>query len=275
MTAKTDFGDKLAAAVRQNDSLVCVGLDTDPKQLPPGVGVTDFNRAIIAATSDLVCAYKINLAFYEAQGRDGYAALEQAVKDVPPAVPVIADAKRGDIGNTARAYASAVFDVLGCDAVTVSPYLGGDSLQPFLDYADRGVFILCRTSNPGGSDFQSLEVDFEGQKLPLYQVVAHRSGEWNANGNVGLVVGATAPEELAEVRRIQPEMPLLVPGIGAQGGDLAATLRYGLRADQAGVIINSSRGIIYASKGPDFAEAARLAADELRAEINQLRHAAK
>jgi len=273
MTANTSFNDKLAAAVRQNDSLVCVGLDTDPAQLPPGLSMLDFNRAIIAATSDLVCAYKINLAFYEAQGSDGYAALEQAIKDVPQSVPVIADAKRGDIGNTARAYASAVFDALGCDAVTVSPYLGGDSLEPFLNYTDRGVFILCRTSNPGGSDFQSLEVDYEGQKLPLYQVVARKSGDWNRHGNIGLVVGATAPEELAEVRRIQPEMPLLVPGIGAQGGDLAATLRHGLRADQSGVIINSSRGIIYASKGPDFAEAARQAANELRAQINRLRHA--
>lgn len=269
----TTFRDKLAAAVRQNDSLVCVGLDTDPSQLLAGVSMLDFNREIIAATDDLVCAYKINLAFYEAQGSAGYAALEQAIKDVPSSVPVIADAKRGDIGNTARAYASAVFDVLGCDAVTVSPYLGGDSLEPFLDYADRGVFILCRTSNPGGRDFQSLEVDYQGQKLPLYQVVARKSGDWNKNGNVGLVVGATAPEELAEVRRLQPEMPLLVPGIGAQGGDLAATLRHGLRVDHAGVIINSSRGIIYASKGADFAEAARRAADELRLEINRLRHA--
>jgi len=271
MTANLNFNDKLSAAVRVNQSLVCVGLDTDPGQLPHGVSVTDFNRAIIAATGDMVCAYKINLAFYEAQGRDGYAALEQAVKDVPQAVPVIADAKRGDIGNTARAYASAVFDVLGCDAVTVSPYLGGDSLQPFLDYTDRGIFILCRTSNPGGSDIQSLTVGYKGEKLPLYQVVARKCGQWNANGNIGLVVGATAPAELAEVRRIQPDMPLLVPGIGAQGGDLAVTLRHGLRRDGGGVIINSSRGIIYASKGPDFAEAARRAADELRTAINRLR----
>jgi orotidine-5'-phosphate decarboxylase len=274
MTANTNFRDKLATAVRQNDSLVCVGLDTDPGQIPPGVSVTDFNREIIAATAGLVCAYKINLAFYEAQGSAGYAALEQAIKDVPASVPVIADAKRGDIGNTARAYASAVFEVLGCDAVTVSPYLGGDSLEPFLDYADRGVFILCRTSNPGGSDFQSLMVDYEGQKLPLYQVVARKSGDWNRHANIGLVVGATAPEELAEVRRIQPEMPLLVPGIGAQGGDLEATLRHGLRADHAGVIINSSRGIIFASKGADFADAARRAADDLRNQINLLRHTA-
>ncbi len=271
MKYTTNFNQKLAAAVKRNRSLVCVGLDTDPTSLPAGVTVTDFNRDVIGATADLVCAYKINLAFYEAQGEAGYAALRQAIADVPDTIPVIADAKRGDIGNTAQAYAEAIFEVLGADAVTVNPYLGRDALEPFLDYADRGVFILCRTSNPGARDLQSLVVDDAGRRVPLYQAVARLAGDWNAHRNVGLVVGATAPKEIGAVRRLQPEMPLLIPGIGAQGGDLEATMKQALRADGAGAIINSSRGIIYASHGADFAAVARAATADLRDRINHYR----
>jgi orotidine-5'-phosphate decarboxylase len=264
------FTDKLLNASRKNKSWLCVGLDPDP-ELMPGVEVLQFNKAIIEATSDLVCAYKPNLAFYEALGAEGLAILEKTIKCIPGDIPVIGDAKRGDIGNTARAYARALFSVLGFDAATVNPYLGFDSIEPFISYEDKGVFILCRTSNQGAADFQNLQAN----GLPLYEVVARKAKEWNTHGNIGLVVGATYPEEVRKVRSICPEMPLLIPGIGAQGGDLASAVGYGVDARGEKAIINVSRQILYASREKDFAQAARNTAEGIRNQINDYRSKAR
>ncbi len=264
------FIDKLLNASRKNKSWLCIGLDSDP-ELTPGVDVLQFNKAIIEATCDLVCAYKPNLAFYEAMGTEGLAILEETLKYAPSDIPVIGDAKRGDIGNTAKAYAKALFSVLGFDAATVNPYLGFDSMEPFISYQDKGVFILCRTSNKGAVDFQSLRTS----GLPLYLVVAQKAKEWNIHDNIGLVVGATYPEELRRVRSICREMPLLIPGIGAQGGDLASAVHYGVDAHGEKAIINVSRRILYASKEKDFARAARNVAEKIRHEINDYRSKAR
>jgi orotidine-5'-phosphate decarboxylase len=263
------FTDKLLHASRKNKSWLCIGLDPD-LELMPGVDVLQFNKAIIEATSDLVCAYKPNLAFYEAFGTEGFAILEKTVKYIPGDIPIIGDAKRGDIGSTAKAYARALFSVLSFDAATVNPYLGFDSIEPFIDYQDKGVFILCRTSNKGATDFQDLHTD----GLPLYEAVARKAKEWNTHGNIGLVVGATYPEELKRVRSICPEMPLLIPGIGAQGGDLASAVGYGVDARGEKAIINVSRQILYASKGKDFVPAARNIAEKIRNQINDYRNKA-
>jgi orotidine-5'-phosphate decarboxylase len=257
------FTDKLLNASRRNKSWLCIGLDPDP-ELMPKVEVLQFNKAIIEATSDLVCAYKPNLAFYEALGTEGLVILEKTVRCIPGDIPVIGDAKRGDIGNTARAYARALFPILGFDAATVNPYLGFDSIEPFINYQDKGVFILCRTSNKGATDFQNLRIN----GLPLYEVVAKKAKEWNIHGNIGLVVGATYPEELKRVRSICPEMPLLIPGIGPQGGDLASAVGYGADARGEKAIINVSRQILYASREKDFAQAAKNVAEKLRNQIN-------
>ncbi|MBI4284884.1 MAG: orotidine-5'-phosphate decarboxylase [Chloroflexi bacterium] len=268
-----DFREKLTRAIQEHRSLLCVGLDPDPGLMPEGLSVLAFNRAIIEATADLVCAYKPNFAFYEALGREGMEALRQTVKSIPPHVPVIGDAKRGDIGNTSRAYARAIFDDLGFDAATVNPYLGFDAIEPFLQYQSKGIFILCRTSNAGARDFQSLMCQFDTSIRPLFEIVALKANQWNTHGNIGLVVGATYPEELKRVREICPDMPLLIPGIGAQGGDLALTVRYGVDVHGEGAIINSSRQVIYASRGKDFAGAVRRAAAALREQIEGLRKA--
>ena len=260
------FTDKLLNASRKNESWLCIGLDPDAERMPE-VDVLQFNKAIVEATSDLVCAYKPNLAFYEALGTQGLVTLEKTIKHIPGHIPVIGDAKRGDIGNTAKAYAKALFSVLGFDAATVNPYLGHDSIEPFISYRDKGVFILCRTSNKGAADFQDRRID----GLPLYEVVAHKAKEWNIHGNVGLVVGATYPEQLKKVRSICPEMPLLIPGIGAQGGDLASAVRYGVDAHGEKATINVSRQILYASREKDFAQAARDAAEKIRSQINDYR----
>jgi orotidine-5'-phosphate decarboxylase len=260
------FTDKLLNASRKNKSWLCIGLDPDP-ELMPAVDVLKFNKAIIEATSDLVCAYKPNLAFYEALGTGGLAILEKTIKHVPDDIPVIGDAKRGDIGNTARAYARALFSVLGFDAATVNPYLGFDSIEPFINYQDKGVFVLSRTSNKGATDFQDLITG----GLPLYEAVARKAKEWNTYGNIGLVVGATYPEELKRIRSICPEMPLLIPGIGAQGGDLASAVGYGVDARAEKAIINVSRQILYSSKGKDFARSARNLAEKIRDQINDYR----
>lgn len=266
------FFKKLGNAANKSRSLLCVGLDSDPEMLPAGVNVFDFNRAIIEATSDLVCAYKINLAFYEALDAQGFEVLKQTVRFITPrGVPVIADAKRGDIGNTSKAYARAIFDRLGFDATTVSPYMGFDSLEPFIEYQEKGVFILCRTSNAGARDFQSLICQLKGGNRPLFEIVAQKAAEWNTRGNIGLVVGANYPEELKLLRQEHPDMPFLIPGVGAQGGDLALTVRYGINHQGVGAIINSSRQIIFASRNSDFAEAARKAAASSRDAINQVR----
>jgi len=257
------FTDKLLNASRKNKSWLCIGLDPD-QELMPEIDVLQFNKAIIEATCNLVCAYKPNLAFYEALGTEGLAILEKTIKYVPSDIPIIADAKRSDIGNTAKAYAKALFSILGFDAATVNPYLGFDSIEPFIDYRDKGVFILCRTSNKGATDFQNLRTN----GLPLYEVVAQKAKEWNIHGNIGLVVGATYPEELRKVRSICPEMCLLIPGIGAQGGDLASAVGYGADARGQKAIINVSRQILYASKEKDFAQAARNIAETIRNQIN-------
>jgi len=260
------FVDKLLNASRKSKSWLCIGLDPDPELIPP-IDVSQFNKDIIEATSDLVCAYKPNLAFYEALGTEGFTILEKTIRNVPNDVPVIADAKRGDIGNTARAYARALFSILGFDAATVNPYLGFDSIEPFITYHDKGVFIVCRTSNRGAADFQDLSTD----GVPLYEAVAQKAQEWNTYGNVGLVVGATYPEGLKKVRSICPEMPLLIPGIGVQGGDLSSAVRYGVDAQGEKAIINVSRQILYASKDKDFAQAARNIAERIRDQINDYR----
>ncbi len=264
-----NFMEKLTGAARKNKSLVCVGLDPDPELMPDKVGVFEFNKAIIDATCDLVCAYKPQFAFYEAMGNEGLTALKRTVDYMPKDVLVIGDAKRGDIGNTAKAYARAIFDYFNFDATTVSPYLGFDSLEPFIQYRDKGIFILCRTSNAGAVDFQSLRCETDNGHRSLFEIVALKASQWNKYGNIGLVVGATYPEELKLIRQSYPDMPLLIPGIGAQGGDLALTIRYGVDARGEKAIINSSRQIIYASRGKDFAEAARRAAATLRDQINQ------
>ncbi|WIG60916.1 MAG: Orotidine 5'-phosphate decarboxylase [Ktedonobacterales bacterium] len=286
------FMERLRARWRDADALLCVGLDPEFERLPAAVragGDTDehieaaivaFNIAIIDATADLVCAFKPNAAFYEAHGLAGQRALLRTIAHIHerhPDVPVLLDAKRGDIGSTSQAYAHAIFDVYGADAVTLHPYLGREALAPFLERSERGAFILCRTSNPGAGEFQDLPVPRDdGSTEPLYLALARRvANEWNARGNCGLVVGATYPDELRRVRGVAGNIPILVPGIGAQGGDLEGTVRAGLDSQRAGLLISSSRGILYASSGDDFAAAARREALRLQTAINELRHAAQ
>jgi len=267
-----NFIDKLLGASRNNRSLLCVGLDPDPKLMPPKLSVFEFNREIIEATSDLVCAYKPNLAFYEALGIEGLRALEKTLAHVPKGIPVIGDAKRGDIASSSQAYARALFETFGFDAATVNPYLGHDSIAPFIAHADKGVFLLCKTSNAGSGDFQEtlcLESTSPSNTRPLFEMVALKAKEWNTRGNIGLVVGATYPEQLRSVRELCPELPLLIPGIGAQGGDLSAVVKYGVDANGEKTIISCSRQVIYASKGNDFAQAARREALKLRDQINE------
>ncbi len=248
----------LEEAAWRNDSLLCVGLDPRPEKLAPGDDLFSFNRRIVDATRDLVCVYKPNFAFYESAGPEGLEALRQTVAYIHEVagVPVILDAKRGDIGSTAQAYARAAFEVWGADALTVNPYLGGDSIVPFTAYADKGVFLLCHTSNPGATDLQTLTCSGR----PLYEIVAEKAAGWGT----GLVVGATYPQALARVRTLAPEAWILLPGVGAQGGELEAALAAGLRGDGLGVVVNSSRGILYASDP-------RQAAFDLRRQINAAR----
>jgi orotidine-5'-phosphate decarboxylase len=268
------FIEKLAGSWERSNSLVCVGLDPEIERFPRHIAaqpspIFQFNKAIIDVTADLVCAYKPQFAHYAAYEAEDQ--LERTIEYIHrsyPGIPVILDSKRGDVGNTAERYAIEAFERYGADAVTVNPYLGGDSLEPFLKHADKGVIILCRTSNPGGRDLQDLQVG--GRKL--YQVVADLAArEWNSRGNCLLVVGATYPRELAEVREIVGTMPFLVPGVGAQGGDVAAAVSCGQTAAGTGLIISSSRGILYAGTDDDFTAAARSAAENLRAQINASR----
>ena len=268
------FMPSLQAAWTRNDSLVCVGLDPDPAKFPAHLrGTPDavfaFCAAIVDATADLVCAFKPQIAHFAAlRAENALERLIAHIHDKHPGVPVILDAKRGDIGSTAQHYVTEAFERFGADAVTLNPYMGRDSIQPFLDCADKGVILLCRTSNPGGADFQAL--DCGGQ--PLYLRVAETiARDWNTHGNCALVTGATWPEEIRQVRALVGDMPLLVPGIGAQGGDIEAVMRAGSTAEGSGLMINSSRGIIYAGHGEDFAATARAAAIELREAINRYR----
>ncbi len=293
------FISRLRRRWQEARTLLCIGLDVELERLPEGVRVTAagghsdqgnevdeqgrieraivaFNQAIVDATADLVCAYKPNSAFYEQYGPAGLRALAATIAYIQhryPDVPVVLDAKRGDIGSTSEAYARAVFDVYGADAVTLQPYLGRDALEPFLSRANRGAFILCRTSNPGAGELQDLRLrSTDGTEEPLYLAVARLVAEqWNTNRNCGLVVGATYPEELRAVRAVAGNLPILVPGIGTQGGDLEATVRSGLDNSRQGLILSASRSILYASSGRDFAGAARREAGRLRMEIERLR----
>lgn len=267
------FVQKLCAAWKSRNSLVCVGLDPDPEKIPASLTGSDclfqFNREVIDATAPWCSVFKPQIAYYAAVGAEDQ--LESTIRYIHQhysEIPVILDAKRGDIGATATMYAREAFERYKADAVTVNPYMGGDTLQPFLSYEDKGVIVLCRTSNPGSSDIQQLESD--GQSVAA-RVAKLAAAEWNIHGNTCLVVGATWPDELATVRKIVGDMPLLVPGVGAQGGDLEQVLRNGLDQEDCGLMINSSRGIIYASDGSDFAEAAGHAAETLCQQINQHR----
>jgi orotidine-5'-phosphate decarboxylase len=267
------FRAKLAQAAAANHSLLCVGLDPDPERIPEDE-LAGYLCAVVDATKDLVCAFKPNLAFYEQLGVRGHEVLRTVLEAIPADIPTIADAKRGDIGHTMEAYARALFDDLGFDAATVNPYLGRDGLQPFLDRTDKGAFILCRTSNPGARDLQDLLVDDVGAQRPLYVVVAHKAAAWDEHSNVGLVAGATYPEELKRLRAICPEMPFLVPGVGSQEGSLEEAVRAGLDAKGGGIVVNASRSVLYASAGTDYAEAARREAARLREAIETQRGAA-
>ena len=268
------FIETLRRAWERADSLVCVGLDPEIERFPRQVAaepspIFQFNKAIIDATADLVCAFKPQFAHYAAyEAEDQLERTIEYLHKTYPDVPVILDVKRGDVGNTAERYAIEAFERYGADAVTVNPYLGSDALEPFLRHADKGVFILCRTSNPGARELQDLSVG--GRRL--YEVVAEMSAQrWNTRGNCGLVAGATYPADLAAVRALAPGLPLLVPGVGAQGGDVAQAVTSGQSADGTGLLVSSSRGILYASAGADFAGAARRATEQLRAQINASR----
>lgn len=272
------FTEKLSAAWSSQRSLLCVGLDPDVARMPAEFqsrpdGVYEFCKAIVDATADAACSFKPQIAYFAAlRAEDQLEALCSYIRTAYPHIPLVLDAKRGDIGATAEQYAREAFERYGADAVTVNPYMGSDSVAPYLEWKDSGVIVLCRTSNPGGSDLQFLKVD----GIPLYQHVARMVSErWNRNGQCGLVVGATFPEELAQVRSIVGDMPLLVPGIGAQGGDIAATVAAGCSSDGAGMMINSSRAILYAAPGisgnEDFSSAARRVAIETRDAINRQR----
>ena len=267
------FVDRLYSVSQANESLVCVGLDPDPELMPIS-DVYEFNKAIVEATRDVVCAYKPNFPFYEALGLPGLRALERTVehiREVAPGALLIADCKRGDIGSTNTMYAKALFDTWGFDAVTVNAWGGSDSMEPYLEYQDRGVIVWCRSSNPGAAEFQDIPVAFDGGHIPLYEWMAVKLAEWNEAGNIGVVAGATYPGELGKIRERCPGMPMLVPGIGAQGGDLKASIIHGLDADIPNLLISSSRGITYASSDPDkFASAARRVTFDLRASINDV-----
>jgi len=268
------FMQALRTRWQQADSLVCVGLDPEPSRFPAQFAhdqdaVFNFCRAIVDATAEYACSFKPQIAHFAALGaEDALTRLIAHIHANHPGIPVILDSKRGDIGSTAQHYAAEAFDRYAADAVTANPYLGRDSVQPFLDRADRGVVILCRTSNPGAADLQDLHIDGR----PLYQHVAEKvASEWNGHGNCSLVVGATWPVQLKEVRAIVGDMPFLVPGVGAQGGDVEAVVTNAKTADGTGLIVSSSRAILYASRGEDFADAAAQAARSLRDEVNRHR----
>lgn len=270
------FQDKLNNAVSKNNSLLCVGLDPDPEKMPKHLDgdytrLFEFNKAIIDATADLVCCYKPNSAFYEAGGAKTIEQLNatiQYIKATYPEIPVLLDAKRGDIGNTNKQYASFSFDYCQADAMTIQPYQGVKAVEPFFTNPNKGVFVLAKTSNPDSSLFQNIETD----NSPLYlKVIQGFLKEYGGKNNCFFVAGATYPKEMAEIRKIVGDAPLLVPGIGAQGGDVESMVSAGLNQGSAGLIINSSRGVLYAGAGEDFANKSREAAISLRDEINKYR----
>lgn len=266
------FTARLEELQNRCNSLLCIGLDPDVRSIPPQFGTTpsavlSFNRAIIEATHDLVSAYKLNLAFYEALGYQGWSVLQQTLAAIPSTLLTIGDGKRADIGNTSAKYAHALFDECGFDAITVNPYMGLDSLEPFLERSDRGVFVLALTSNPGSRDFQRLKVG----TMPLYQRVIRTALKWNTRKNLGFVVGATHPRELRAVRTLAPDVPILIPGVGTQGGDLAAAVRNGCNRRGGLALINVGRTILYAGRDESFGSAARAQAATLQAQIATLR----
>ena len=268
------FSQRLASAARKNRSLVCVGLDPNPRLMPVD-SVLEFNKLVVDATKDLVCAYKPNLSFYEALGYGGFKDLAETVsyiRALAPEVVVIGDGKRGDVAHSNVGYARALFDVWGFDAATVNAYAGGEALEPFFAYEDRGVFVWCRSSNPGAREFQDMGVGVDGGEMSLYEWMAKRAcEEWNARGNVGLVVGATYPQELERVRALCPGMPILIPGVGAQGGALEDSVRLGLDSGDFNVLISSSRDVLYPSmEGRDHGQAVRSAVSTLRDRINRV-----
>ena len=248
-----------------------MGLDPDPSTVPPGLALDVFLHGIIDATRDLVCCFKPNLGFFEALGLPGQRLLRDLRAIIPAEIPLLLDAMRGDTPQTMQAYARAIFDDLDADAVTVNPYLGGDSLAPFFAYADRGVFVLCKTSNPGAGELQDLRVD--GSE-PLFLRVARLATGWDKHGTLGLVVGATYPSDVAAVRQIAPHVPILLPGVGVQSGDLERSVQAGLDNNGGGTIVNASRSVLYASSGADWQTAARAEAERLRGAINAARSAA-
>ena len=277
------FTDQLRHAQQINDSMLCVGLDPEPSKFPgawqgQSDRIYDFCAAIVDATKDLVCAFKPQIAYFAAhRAEDQLERLMAHMQRVAPQVPVILDAKRGDIGSTAEQYAREAFVRYQADAVTLSPFMGFDTIEPFLKFNGKGVILLCRTSNPGGSDLQNLRLaDVPGNPRVYEHLAAQAAGPWNTNGQIGLVVGATFPEEIARVRELAPTLPLLIPGVGAQGGDAEATVRAGLRVGPDGqvtgpIIVNSSRAVLYASRGDDFASAARQVAQQTRKALNAAR----
>lgn len=266
------FSAKLRTIQQRSDSLLCVGLDSDINKIPKHLlqrenPILEFNKRIIEATKDVVCAYKLNLAFYEALGEIGWRTVKETLAAIPSDIITIGDAKRGDIGNTAEMYAKSLFGDFGFDAATVHPYMGFDSVEPFIRNEKHGAFILALTSNAGAKDFEYLK----SNKKPLFEHVIAKVKTWDVKNNCGLVVGATRPKEMQRIRSLVPSMPLLIPGVGAQGGDLVAAVRYGCDKNGEMAVVNSSRGIIYASSGENFAEAARIAALKLRNEMNAIR----
>ncbi len=272
------FTETLATAWQNNNSLLCVGLDPDPAKFPAHLqgrddAIFEFCKSIVDATADLACSFKPQIAYFSARrAEDQLEALIAHIHEKHPGIPVILDAKRGDIGSTAEQYAIEAFERFQADAVTVNPYMGRDSVDPYLAYPDKGVILLCRTSNAGGSDLQFLDVGGPGTQERLYERVARlAAGQWNTTGQIALVVGATFPDEIARVREIVGDMPLLVPGIGAQGGDIGATVNAGKTAKNTGLMINSSRAILYAGQDENFANAARQVARETRDAINLYR----
>lgn len=269
-----NFGEKLEKIVHKNNSILSVGLDIDKEKMPSYLFTSskapyiDFNKTIIDVTKDLVCAYKINMAFYEALGKSGLEILEKTIDYIPTDIVIILDGKRNDIGNTAKKYAQSMFDTYDADAITINPYLGYDGVKPFLDNKDKCSFILCRTSNQSAGDFQDLQTN----NKPLFMHVAEKIRKWNQNKNCGAVVGATYPEELKKIREILgEEIPILIPGIGAQGGDVQKTVKFGTNSKGEYAIINSSRSIIYAGKDSDYSEKVRQEATKLRDQINKYR----
>ena len=277
------FIDQLRAAATQNNSMLCVGLDPEPSRFPGAMQgdaskIYDFCAAIVDATASLAMAFKPQIAYFAAhRAEEQLERLVAHIKKTAPDVPVILDAKRGDIGSTAEQYAIEAFERYGADAVTLSPFMGFDSVQPYLKYHGKGAFLLCRTSNPGGDDLQNQRLASVAGEPRVYEHIAGLAqGPWNENGQLGLVVGATYPKEIERVRELAPTLPLLIPGVGAQGGDALSTVRAGLCTDATGsitgaVIVNSSRAILYASNGADFAQAARAEAQRTRDTLNAAR----